>query len=301
MLKSDDDLRERQSVRSNSDMTLVLTVDVEDWAQSTLNTSLPITPRAFRNTEYLLDLMVEEGRKMTCFVLGKFAEQYPESVKRMAREGHEVASHGYGHINIYEQSLEDFRADVRRSKAQLEDLTGQAVRGYRAPNFSLGPAGYWPLEVLAEEGFRYDSSIFPSPIYRHGRADWPAHPVRVVLPSGIDLIELPAATTRLLGRILPVAGGGYHRLLPWPLIRWLTARSMSANKVFTLYCHPYEFDPDEFDQLPFRIPWKTRLHQGLGRRGFEAKFCKLMTSFSTGTAIEIAESEAWPTYLPSYG
>lgn len=299
MLKSDDALRERNSMKSSPEMTLILTVDVEDWAQSTLDTSLPITSRAFRNTEYLLDLMAEEGRKMTCFVLGKFAERYPESVRRMAREGHEVASHGYGHINIYEQSLEDFRADVRRSKAQLEDLTGQVVRGYRAPNFSLGPAGYWPLEVLAEEGFDYDSSIFPSSIYRHGRADWPSHPVQVVLPSGHGLVELPAATTRLLGRALPVAGGGYHRLMPWPLIHWLSARSMMANEIFTLYCHPYEFDPDEFDHLPFHIPWKTRLHQGLGRNGFEAKFRKLMASFNTKTAIEIAERRSWPSYLAS--
>ena len=282
-------------------MTVVLTVDVEDWAQSTLDTELPITPRALRNTDYLLDLMAAQGRKMTCFVLGKFADQYPDCVRRIAWEGHEVASHGYGHVNIYEQSPAAFRADVRRSKAQLEDLTGLPVLGYRGPNFSLGLAGDWPLEVLAEEGFRYDSSIFPSPTYRHGRADWPAHPVRVVLPSGRELVELPAATTRLFGRVLPVAGGGYHRLLPWPLIHWLAARSMAANQVFTLYCHPYEFDPGEFAHLPFDIPWKVRLHQGLGRGGFEAKFRKLMASFPTATAIEVAEGRAWPEHRLALG
>ncbi len=281
-------------------MPVVLSVDVEDWAQSTLDTDLPLYPRAGRNTEYLLDLMAEQGRQMTCFVLGRFAEMFPDTVRRIAREGHEVASHGFGHINIYKQTPDAFREDVRRSKAQLEDLIGQAVLGYRGPNFSLGPAGDWPLEILAEEGFVYDSSIFPSPTYRHGRAQWPAHPVRVTLPSGRRLVELPAATLRLFGRVLPVAGGGYHRLLPWPLIRWSVARSLAANRVFTLYCHPYEFDPDEFDHLPAELglSWKIRLHQGLGRRGFESKFRKLMASFETTTARALIERELWPEHFP---
>lgn len=275
-------------------MTVVLSVDVEDWAQSTLDTELPIFPRALRNVDYLLDLMAQQGRKMTCFVLGKYAEKFPDSVRRIAKEGHEIASHGYGHVNVYEQTAEQFREDVRRAKAQIEDLTGHAVTGYRAPNFSLGKASDWPFEVLAEEGFSYDSSIFPAPTYRHGRAGWPAHPVRVVLPSGRDLVELPAATTRFFGRVLPVAGGGYHRLLPWPVIRWLVARSLKENGVFTLYCHPYEFDPDEFVHLPMRVPLKVRLHQGLGRRGFESKFQRLMASFETSRAIDRVVKGNWP-------
>ncbi|MDS4068142.1 MAG: polysaccharide deacetylase family protein [Candidatus Competibacter sp.] len=277
-------------------MPVILSVDVEDWAQSTLDTSLPIYPRAQRNTEHLLDVVAEQGHKLTCFVLGLFAKEFPETVRRMAREGHEVASHGYGHVNIYEQTQDAFREDVRRSKAQLEDLIGESVVGYRGPNFSLGKAGDWPLEILAEEGFRYDSSIFPSPTYRHGRADWPAHPVRVELPSGRNLVEFPAATLRLFGRVLPVAGGGYHRLLPWPMIRWAVSRSMAANDAFTLYCHPYEFDPDEFAHLPFEIPLKVRLHQGLGRRGFEGKFRKLLTTFETATARQIVDQTDWPVY-----
>ena len=107
-------------------------------------------------------------------------------------------------------------------------------------------------------------------------------------------MELPAATTRLFGRVLPVAGGGYHRLLPWPLIRWLVSRSLTENQLFTLYCHPYEFDPDEFAHLPFAIPWPVRLHQGLGRRGFEAKFRNLMATFETATARQVVEGKDWP-------
>jgi len=277
-------------------MTVILSVDVEDWAQSTLDPALPIYPRAQLSTERLLDLVARQERKLTCFVLGKFAEKFPETVRRMAREGHEVASHGYGHVNIHEQTPEQFREDVRRSKAQLEDLVGQPIIGYRGPCFSLGKAGDWPLEILAEEGFQYDSSIFPSPTYRFGRPEWPAHPVRVELPSGRSLIEFPAATLRLLGRVLPVAGGGYHRLLPWSAIRWCVKKSLAANQIFTLYCHPYEFDPDEFRHLPLDLSLKTRLHQGLGRRGFEAKFRKLMTHFPTSTALQVMNSRSWPIH-----
>lgn len=277
-------------------MSVILSVDVEDWAQSTLDPNLPIYPRAQRSTEHLLDLVAEHRRTLTCFVLGKFAEAFPGTVRRMTREGHEVASHGYGHVLINTQSPEEFREDVRRSKAQLEDLCGTEVIGYRGPCFSLGRAGDWPFEILADEGFRYDSSIFPSPTYRFGRFPWPAHPVRVILPSGRSLVEFPAATLRRFGRVLPVAGGGYHRLLPWPVIRWAMRHSIAANRVFTLYCHPYEFDPDEFRHLPLELSWKTRLHQGLGRRGFESKFRRLMSEFGTATAMSMLDAERWPEH-----
>lgn len=277
-------------------MSVVLSVDVEDWAQSTLDPGLPLYPRAQSNTEHVLDLAARHGRTLTCFVLGKFAEKFPETVARIAREGHEVASHGYGHVLVTNQTPEEFRDDVRRSKAQLEDLCGRAVLGYRAPCFSLGKAGDWPFEILADEGFRYDSSIFPSPTYRFGRAPWPAHPARVLLPSGRTLVEFPAATLRRFGRVLPVAGGGYHRLLPWPMIRWAVRNSLADNQVFTLYCHPYEFDPDEFRHLPLELSLKTRLHQGLGRRGFEGKFVKLMSQFPTATAESLMSAREWPEH-----
>lgn len=277
-------------------MSVILSVDVEDWAQSTLDPDLPLYPRAGSNTEHLLDLVAAEGRTLTCFILGKFADAFPETVRRIAREGHEVASHGYGHVLVTRQTPAQFREDVRRSKRQLEDLCGVAVKGYRAPCFSLGKAGDWALEILAEEGFEYDSSIFPSPTYRFGRDHWPAHPVRAVLASGRTLVEFPAATLRRFGRVLPVAGGGYHRLLPWPAIRWCVRRTLQEHRVFTLYCHPYEFDPDEFRHLPLTLPLKTRLHQGLGRRGFEAKFVRLMREFPTSTAAALIDAQPWPEH-----
>lgn len=277
-------------------MSVILSVDVEDWAQSTIDPTLPIYPRAQRSTEHLLDLVASQQRTLTCFVLGLFADKFPETIRRMVREGHEVASHGYGHVNVNEQTPEQFREDIRRSKGQLEDLTGAPIIGYRAPCFSIGRAGDWALETLADEGFLYDSSIFPSPTYRFGRADFPPTPVRAVLASGRTLVEFPAATLRCMGRVLPVAGGGYHRLLPWSAIRWAVRKSLAANEVFTLYCHPYEFDPDEFKHLPLKLSLKTRLHQGLGRAGFEGKFRRLMGEFATSTAKAMMNSKPWPEF-----
>ena len=279
-------------------MSFVCTVDVEDWAQSTIDTNLPITGRSGRNMEYLLDLLAVEDVKVTCFILGKFAEKFPECVKRIAAEGHEIASHGYGHVDLFRLSPAEFREDVQRSKGQLEALTGVLVKGYRAPCFSLVKDSLWALDVLAEEGFDYDASINPGVMARFGLSEWPPQPVRVKLPSGFTLVELPLATLQLLGRRFPVAGGGYHRLLPWPFIRYAVEKTLAGGEAFVAYCHPYEFDPDEFSHLTFPLPLQTRLHQGLGRSGFEAKFKKLLQEFKPALAIHLAEKPNWPLYTP---
>lgn len=219
-------------------------------------------------------------------------------MKRIATEGHEIASHGYGHIDLFRLSFAEFREDVRRSKGQLEEMTGMVVKGYRAPCFSLIKETLWALDVLAEEGFIYDASINPGVMARFGVSDWPPQPVRLKLQSGLGLVELPLATLPMLGRRLPVAGGGYHRLLPWPFIRYAIARTIESGESFVAYCHPYEFDSDEFSHLSFSLPWKTHLHQGLGRRGFEVKFRKMLQEFKPSLAIHLAEQENLPLYLP---
>lgn len=282
-------------------MPLVCTIDVEDWAQSTLDTDLPITDRAGRNMEHLLDVLAEAKVKATCFILGKFAEKFPETVSRIAAEGHEIASHGYGHVDVFRLSPDEFREDIRRSKAWLEDQTGQAVHGYRSPDFSIVKESLWALEILAEEGFVYDASINPALLARFGVRDWPAQPVRMELGRGRSLVELPVATLTIGKWRFPVAGGGYHRLLPYPFIRHAIARTVTAGEVFVSYCHPYEFDPDEFSQRSESLPLKTRLHQGLGRRGFEAKFRRMLYEFTTVQAIEMAGKPDWPVVRPDFG
>ena len=278
-------------------MPLICTVDVEDWAQSTLDTDLPISDRAGPNMERVLDILAEENTKATCFVLGKFAEKFPACVKRIVAEGHELASHGYGHVDVFRLSPAQFREDIRRSKGQLEALTGTAVKGYRAPDFSIIKESLWAFDILVEEGFVYDASINPAVLARFGIPDFPAQLVRMQTTNGHNLIEIPVATMKLLGRQFPVAGGGYHRLLPFLLIRWAIERAVLRGDVFTAYCHPYEFDPNEFEHLGFHLPLKTRLHQGLGRRGFEGKFRQMLREFEAILAIQATERRDWPIHL----
>jgi hypothetical protein len=171
------------------------------------------------------------------------------------------------------------------------------VLGYRAPDFSIVTDTLWALDSLAELGFRYDSSIVPVQMARYGIGGWPANPVSVRLPSGRTIIELPIATLSLLGRRWPVAGGGYHRLLPWTLIRWAIQHRLQRREAFMSYCHPYEFDAAEFAELDLAIPLKTRLHQGVGRRAFQPKFERLLTTFHVVQAHELAGQPEWPEHV----
>jgi polysaccharide deacetylase family protein (PEP-CTERM system associated) len=249
--------------------------------------------------ERVLDVLADENAKATCFILGKFAEKFPACVKRIAAEGHEIASHGCGHVDVFRLSPAEFREDVRRSKGQLEFLTGMPVKGYRAPDFSIVKESLWAMDILAEEGFLYDASIKPAVLARFGVPNFPAQPVQMPLKDGRSLVELPVATLKVLGRCYPVAGGGYHRLLPFPLIRWVIEKTVLAGEVFMAYCHPYEFDPDEFAHLGYPLPLKTRLHQGLGRRGFEAKFRQMLREFEATLAARVAEKAM--AEAPVYG
>ena len=272
---------------------VIVSVDVEDWPQSTWDHSREVTSRAERNTQRLLDLLAAHERRITMFVLGKFAERFPKVVERMSREGHEVASHGFGHVETFHLTPAQFREDVHRSKRLLEDIVGTPVIGYRAPDFSIVDKTIWALDVLADEGFTYDSSIFPVKNGRYGIPSWPIEPTVVELPSGNTIVELPIASLQLFDRRWPVAGGGYHRLLPWPVIKWAMNRCLRQNGVFMAYCHPYEFDASEFAELDFDVPLKTKLHQGIGRRGFEKKFRNILTTFENVQARHVAAGHGW--------
>jgi polysaccharide deacetylase family protein (PEP-CTERM system associated) len=278
---------------------LVVSFDVEDWPQSTWDRSLPISDRSRANAEKLLDILAVHDRKATLFILGKFAERFPDLIRRMHAAGHEIASHGHGHVEIFTQSPAVFREDVSRSKKLLEDIIGEEVIGYRAPDFSIIRESLWALETLAELGFRYDSSIYPIRHKRYGIEDWPVDPVNVKLPSGATIVELPIATVSLFGRALPVGGGGYHRLLPWMIIDWAVRRLTTNGRPFVAYGHPYEFDAHEFASLPFRIPLKTRLHQGLGRARLEQRFKAMIGKYESTRARDLALSREWPAIAPA--
>ncbi|HEX3724839.1 MAG TPA: DUF3473 domain-containing protein, partial [Pirellulales bacterium] len=276
----------------------VISVDVEDWPQSSWDRELPITARAADNTRRLLALLERAGVKVTMFVLGKLAERFPDVVREIDAAGHEVASHGYGHVEIFKQSRAEFGADLKQSKDLLEGIIGRRVRGFRAPDFSVVRTSLWALDELAAQGFDYDSSIFPVKRPRYGIPDWPLEPAHVRLPEGRTILEFPIASYRAWGKNWPVGGGGYHRLLPGPAGRWL-ARRVLRKRPFVFYCHPYEFDPHEFTEISLPIPLKVRLHQGLGRGRFEARFVSLLKQFGGCRMVDLIDRAVWPDFDPS--
>ncbi len=273
----------------------IISIDVEDWPQSSWDRELPVTQRAADNTRRLLDLLAEANIRATMFILGKLAEAFPDVVREIDAAGHEIGSHGYGHVEIFKQSRGEFAQDVARSKDLLEQIVSKPVRGYRAPDFSIIRESLWALEVLAEQGFEYDSSIFPVKRPRYGIPDWPLEPTRVGLPGGMSILEFPIASYRAWGKNWPVGGGGYHRLLPGSAGRWL-ARRVMQSRPFVFYCHPYEFDAREFAEIPLKLPLKVKLHQGLGRGRFRARFVRLVGQFGGCRMIDLVEGHQWPDF-----
>lgn len=271
-----------------------ITIDIEDWPQSTFDLSLPITPRAADNTLRLLEILAELGIRTTMFVLGKFAEKFPRVVQQIQAAGHEVANHGFGHVPIFRQSPAAFEEDIVQSKDLLEQITGQPVIGYRAPDFSITRRSLWALEVLAERGVQYDSSIFPVSRPHYGIPEWPNHPVRLKLSNDLRIMEFPPAALDFAGRRWPIGGGGYHRLVPGLFMRKLSSLYLEQAP-FIFYCHPYEFDHQEFSQISLDIPLKLRLHQGLGRRPFAKRFRKFVQQFGGRPIIDLFKMDTiWP-------
>jgi polysaccharide deacetylase family protein (PEP-CTERM system associated) len=263
-----------------------MTIDVEDYFQvSAFDRVVPRDTwdrresRVVANTDRLLGLFDAARVSATFFVLGWVAERHPALVARIAAAGHEIASHGYGHRLIYEQTPDEFRADVRRAKAILEDASGQAVRGYRAPSYSITTRSLWALDVLLDEGHTYDASIFPIRHDRYGIPRSPRHPYRLVRESG-SIVEAPASTVRLGSVNLPVAGGGYFRLLPYQWTRWGLARlNRLERRPAVFYLHPWEIDPDQ-PRLPAGRLSRLRHYGNL--RSTEPRLRRLLSEFRWG-------------------
>lgn len=230
-----------------------MSVDVEDYYQvsafaKSVNTNEweQHESRVVKNTQRLLDLFSEKKIKATFFVLGWVADREPELVKEIHKQGHEIASHGYSHQLIYNQTPEVFREETIRSKKLLEDLIGEEVIGYRAASYSITKRNLWALDILQEAGFVYDSSIFPIRHDRYGIADAETIPHKLSTPNGGELVEFPL-TTRRIGKLnIPVAGGGYFRLYPYFLTRhFLKAVNKKQGEQFVFYLHPWEVDPEQ--------------------------------------------------------
>ncbi|OIP55918.1 MAG: hypothetical protein AUK34_12255 [Ignavibacteria bacterium CG2_30_36_16] len=272
----------------------LITVDVEDWIQSTWDRKLPITERSATNTHKLLELMDELNIKSTMFVLGKFAESFPKIVKEIYLRGHEIASHGYSHIEIFKQNRKEFKSDVERSKKYLEDLIGDEVLGYRAPDFSIINSTLWALRTLSELGFKYDSSIYPIKHGRYGIEKFPAQPINVMLET-FSILEFPISTISIKNKNIPIGGGGYHRLLPSFLINRIAARVLTT-KPFIYYCHPYEFNVNELNEIRPVLPLKVRLHQGMGRKYFKKRFVSFVKNFGSVRIKDAIAEMSFPSY-----
>jgi len=236
--------------------------------------------RVARTTELLLDVLDEATTAATFFVLGWVAERHAALVRRIAERGHEVACHGYGHQMITRLSRSEFTADVERAKGLVEDAAGVGVIGYRAPTFSVVRETLWSLEVLADQGFQYDSSIFPIVHDRYGIPDAPRFPHRRTTKSGAELTEFPLSTV-VRGRWrIPVAGGGYFRLLPY----WVTCRALRdinarEGQPAMVYLHPWELDADQ-PRLPMgRL---SRFRHSVNTRRTESKLRRLLREFEFG-------------------
>jgi polysaccharide deacetylase family protein (PEP-CTERM system associated) len=241
--------------------------------------------RVERNTHRILDLLDEYNTKATFFVLGWVAERHPELVHLIHRRGHEVASHGYAHKRIYLQSPEQFREETHRSKKIIEDIIGQPIIGYRAASYSITVESLWALEILAEEGFRYDSSIFP---IRHDLYGIPGHQRFLHKLNGNGrraIAEIPLSTVRMAGINFPVAGGGYLRLFPYA-VNHLAILHLNRNEAqpVVVYFHPWEIDPDQ-PRIP--APWLSRFRHYTNLSRMEDKVRSLLARLSFAPIREV--------------
>lgn len=235
--------------------------------------------RVERSTNKILDLLAERQVKATFFILGWVAERFPQLVREIVAAGHEPATHSYRHRLIYTLSPEEFRADLRRSIDVIEQAAGQKVLGHRAPSFSVTGRSLWAIDIMQEEGLKYDSSVFPVRHHRYGIPDAPRAPYEI--RPGFR--EFPMATVRMAANI-PVAGGGYFRLYPYALTRWALHRINSENKPAMVYLHPWEFDPDQ-PRLNASLQARFRHYNNLKRT--EPRLHALCGDFRFATAREV--------------
>jgi len=258
------------------------TVDVEDWYQSCVDFEAPITERVVRNVDRVLTVLDDYGVKATFFVQGLVAERFPKLVMDLVGQGHEVQSHGYSHRPLFAMTRVALRDELERARQTVEDASGTRVCAFRAQDFSIMAGNLWALETLAEVGFTIDSSIFPMRARRYGIHGWELAPHRIALPSGAALLEVPVAVWNLRRWRLPVAGGGYFRVLPRPVLGRALRAVLADNRPPVVYCHPYEFNADELAEYRTSVPTSVLWSQNLGRRSFVKRVRALLDQIAFG-------------------
>ena len=273
-------------------MLNALTIDVEDYFQVQAF-ARQIDPKTWgsyslrveKNTDRILALIEQRGVRATFFILGWVAERCPGLVKRIQRLGHEIGCHGYGHQAIYNGTYEDFERDLRRAKSVIENIIGRALKSYRAPSFSITSRTMWALGVLAEEGFEYDSSIFPIAHDVYGIPTAQRFPYIKSLDATHEIKEFPPSTLRLFGINIPVAGGGYFRLFPYRVTAWAIRHlNETEQQPAMVYLHPWELDPD---QPRVQSSWLSGFRHYQNLDTTEEKCLKLIDEFSWAPMEEV--------------
>jgi len=275
-------------------ITNALTIDVEDYFQvSALAPHFPrqswesVPCRVERNVDLILGMLDAAQAKATFFTLGWVAERFPQLVRRIADGGHELASHGYSHERASAMTPDAFLADISLAKAVLEDISGRAVTGYRAPSFSIGMANLWAHDTIAQAGYAYSSSVYPVKHDHYGIPDAPRFPYR--LASG--LVEIPVTTMRWLGRNWPAGGGGYFRLLPYSVSRWQIAKvNRDDQRPAIFYFHPWELDPGQ--PRVSEASAKTRFRHYVNLERTQARLRRLLTDFRWARADDVFRDAA---------
>jgi polysaccharide deacetylase family protein (PEP-CTERM system associated) len=262
----------------------ILSIDLEDWHQALRIRHAAGSPEVSEylvgQIEVLLELLDDAGVKATFFCLGMTARQRPKIIRNISERDHEIQSHGYGHARVYDLDPLRFEEDIRRGKAAIEDITGTEVTGYRAPEFSITPPAVWALETLAENGFEFDSSVFPFSGRRYGWPGFSREPVRITFAGGASLVEFPICTSVVGRRVAPLGGGGYFRLLPFAAISMM--RRWSGLRTETFYFHPYEFSKrflsprDAVPTLGWYRTLRIGLMQNLNRRSVRGKVRRML-------------------------
>lgn len=268
-----------------------LTVDVEDYFQvSAFSENINYSDwdnyplRVEDNTRALLELFDQHKVTATFFVLGWVAERIPGLVREIAACGHEVACHGFSHQLVYNQSPQVFREETLRSKQLLEDIIQQPVYGYRAASYSITERSRWALDIIAEAGFIYDSSIFPVRHDRYGMPGTPEAPYILESPAGRSITEFPLATARVFGYRLPVAGGGYFRLYPYLVTRLGLSQINAQQRPFIFYLHPWEIDPG---QPRIAARWFSRFRHYNNLDKCRSRLHKLLGDFQFGSTLDV--------------
>jgi polysaccharide deacetylase family protein (PEP-CTERM system associated) len=274
-----------------TNMVNILQIDVEDWyCDLDVEEWNRCESRVVDSTEKILSILAESGNKATFFILGYVAEQFPELVLNIDREGHEIASHGYSHRRIPDQSPQEFEQDIIKSKTILEGITGKAVKGYRAPQFTILKDTLWAFEILMKHGIEYDSSIFPVKTPLYGIPDAPLFPYRINSESGETnggLLEIPLSVFKipLLGINIPVAGGFYFRFFPYFFLLYALKKLNREGNVAVCFLHPWDMDPGKpkADNLMWYHYYRLS--------SMEAKFRRLVRDFKFISTIEWIENE----------